>query len=108
MHVDDLVSACLFLLDAGDAADGVFNVGSSREISIVRLASMLAHTVGYKGSVSFDPSKPDGTPRKVMDSSRILAMGWTPQIPLEKGLVQICRLYEEKMHKLAENTNPPQ
>jgi len=85
LHVDDLARACLFLLNHY-SAEGHVNVGSSSELSIHDLAKIVAQTVGFKGKVSFDPSKHDGTPRKLMDSSKIHAMGWSPSISLQEGI----------------------
>lgn len=85
LHVDDLARACLFLLNHY-SAEGHVNVGSSTELSIQDLANTVAQTVGFKGKVNFDPSKHDGTPRKLMDSSKINAMGWAPSISLQEGI----------------------
>jgi GDP-L-fucose synthase len=85
LHVDDLAAACLFLMERLDAA-GWINVGAGMELTIVELAQTIAHVTGFKGEVRFDASKPDGTPRKLLDSTRITALGWTPRISLEAGL----------------------
>ncbi|MBY6219188.1 GDP-L-fucose synthase [Qipengyuania aquimaris] len=85
MHVDDLADACVFLM-ANYSAEAHINVGSGEEISIRDLAALVAKTVGYEGTIECDPGKPDGTPRKLMDSSRLKAMGWKPAIGLEDGL----------------------
>lgn len=84
-HVDDLADACVFLMNTYSEQIHI-NVGCGQEISILELAHMVARAVGYKGQILTDPSKPDGTPRKLMDSSRLFALGWTPQIKLEDGL----------------------
>ena len=68
------------------SSDGPINIGSGEEISIAALARTVADVVGYGGEIAFDPSKPDGTPRKLMDSSRLGAMGWNARIPLAEGL----------------------
>ncbi|MBX7533906.1 GDP-L-fucose synthase [Qipengyuania sp. 1XM1-15A] len=87
MHVDDLADACIFLL--GTYSDPLhINVGSGEEIAIRDLAALVAKTVGFEGLIECDTSKPDGTPRKLMDSSRLRAMGWKPAISLEEGLRQ--------------------
>jgi GDP-L-fucose synthase len=85
LHVDDLAAACLFLMERLDAA-GWINVGAGTELTIAELAQTIARVTGFKGEVRFDASKPDGTPRKLLDSARITALGWTPRISLEDGL----------------------
>lgn len=85
LHVDDLADAVLHLLRVDDPPD-VVNVGTEQEISILEVARLIAQTVGYTGKIVTDPTKPDGTPRKLTDSSRIRATGWTPKIDLEEGL----------------------
>ena len=85
MHVDDLADACVFLL-ANYSQAGHVNVGSGEEIAIRDLAQLVAEKVGFEGRIECDASKPDGTPRKLMDSSRLMAMGWKPSIGLERGL----------------------
>ncbi len=85
MHVDDLADACLFLMENFDEP-GFINVGTGVELSIRKLAERIAEVVGYKGRLTFDVSKPDGTPRKLMDMSRIHSLGWKHRIDLETGL----------------------
>jgi len=85
MHVDDLADACVFLLEHY-SADVPINVGTGSDIAIGDLAELVARVVGFAGSVVRDASKPDGTPRKLMDSSRLTALGWKPAIPLEQGI----------------------
>ncbi len=92
MHVDDLADAIVFLLDAYDG-DAPINVGSGQEVSIGDLARIVARETGFAGKLRFDTSKPDGTPRKLMDSSRLAALGWTPRIPLQDGIRQAVRWY---------------
>jgi GDP-L-fucose synthase len=87
LHVDDLARACVFLLENYNQSQ-FLNVGSGEEISIKDLGHLIAEVVGYQGRISFDPGKPDGTPRKVMDSSKIRALGWRPAILLKEGLKQ--------------------
>jgi GDP-L-fucose synthase len=82
---DDLARASLFLL-ANYSEEQFINVGSGHEVTIRELASMVARVVGFEGEIVWDKTKPDGTPRKLMDSSRIHALGWKPQIGLEEGL----------------------
>ena len=91
-HVDDLAGAVLFLLEKVSAADvygdGIshINIGSGNEMSVRDLAETIQRIVGFDGKLVFDTSKPDGTPRKFLDSSRIRRMGWAPRISLEEGL----------------------
>ncbi len=85
MHVDDLADALVFLLSSYDGAEPI-NAGSGQEISIKELAILIGNLVGYGGDIHFDTSKPDGTPRKLMDSGRLAALGWTPSIALEDGI----------------------
>lgn len=85
LHVDDLAAAILHLLCLEDPPDLV-NVGSGAEISILGLAQLVAQVVGYTGQITTDPTKPDGTPRKLCDIRRIQATGWQPRISLEDGI----------------------
>ncbi|HSG33606.1 MAG TPA: GDP-L-fucose synthase [Sphingomonadaceae bacterium] len=85
LHVDDLADACVFLLKAYDGYDPV-NVGSGDEVTILELAALVSEVVGFEGSIETDPSKPDGTPRKLLDSSKLAAMGWQRSIPLRQGI----------------------
>jgi len=87
LHVDDLAGACHHLFSLEDPPDWI-NAGSGEEVSIADLGRIIARVVGYHGEIVFDPSKPDGTPRKLLDSSRIRATGWTPESDLETGLRQ--------------------
>ncbi len=85
LHVDDLADACLRLLALANPPDWV-NVGTGEDIPILELAGMIARVVGFKGEIRTDPSKPDGTPRKLLDDGRIRALGWRPLVGLEEGL----------------------
>jgi GDP-L-fucose synthase len=85
LYADDLAEACLFLLENYDGEQFI-NVGSGGEISIKELSELIKRTVGYKGDIVWDTSKPDGTPRKLMDSSHLFALGWKPKINLETGI----------------------
>lgn len=89
MHVDDLADACGYLMEhvsAGEASMDLYNVGSGSEVSIRDLAAIVQRVVGHQGEIQWDASKPDGTPRKLLDSSRLTARGWKPRISLEEGL----------------------
>lgn len=85
LHVDDLADACLFLMRQYEGESWI-NVGSGQEVSIAGLAAAVAKTVGYRGPLRFNPAMPDGAPRKLLDSSRLTALGWTPRISLEAGI----------------------
>jgi GDP-L-fucose synthase len=85
LHSDDLASACLFLLEKYDD-DVPINVGTGVDISIKDLAKLISTVVGFSGAIEWDSSKPDGTPRKLLDVSRMSNLGWSAEIPLESGL----------------------
>ncbi len=85
LYADDLARACVFLLQNYDQ-EQFLNVGSGKEISIQDLAELIQRIVGFAGHIVWDASQPDGTPRKLMDSSRLFALGWKPQIDLETGI----------------------
>ena len=85
LHVDDVAAACIFLAKNYSGNDPV-NIGSGQEITIKTLAEKIAEVTGFKGDIVFDPSKPDGTPRKLLDISKLAGLGWCPEITLEQGL----------------------
>ncbi len=85
LHVDDLAAGCLHLLEVDDPPDWV-NLGCGSDVSIRELAELVAETVGFSGHLAFDPAMPDGTPRKLLDVSRMSALGWRARIPLPEGL----------------------
>ena len=85
LHADDLASACIFLLENYDDEIAV-NVGTGKDLSIKDLAELIKEIVGFDGAIEWDSSKPDGTPRKLLDVSRITALGWSPSIGLEEGI----------------------
>jgi GDP-L-fucose synthase len=85
LHVDDLADACLHLMQSYDD-EPLVNVGCGEDISISELAALVGRIVGYDGAVVFDKSKPDGTPRKLLDVSRLGSLGWRPRIRLEDGI----------------------
>ena len=89
LHVDDLADACCFAMErisAGQAPMDLYNVGSGQEVSIRDLALLVQRVTGHRGEIRWDASKPDGTPRKLLDPSRLAALGWTAKIGLEDGL----------------------
>jgi GDP-L-fucose synthase len=85
LHVDDLARACVFLLENYDEP-GPINVGAGTDLSIRELAELVADVVGYRGALEFDVSKRDGAPRKLLDVSKLRALGWQAEIPLRQGL----------------------
>ncbi len=87
LHVADLAEGCLHLMEVDDPPDWV-NLGCGSDVSIRELAEQVAATVGFTGRLTFDPSMPDGTPRKLLDVSRMTALGWQARIPLGEGLAQ--------------------
>ena len=98
LYVDDLAEACVFLLERGFS--GRINIGCGEDLTIADLAVQIANVVGYKGRIEFDASKPDGTPRKLLDVSKLKELGWTPTVPLEEGLK---RAYEWFVQSLSAN-----
>ena len=90
LHIDDLADACMHLM-RGFSGSEIVNVGAGRDVSIEELATMVRDIVGYEGEIVFDTSMPDGTPRKVLDVSRLHSLGWQARIPLREG---IARTYE--------------
>lgn len=100
LHVDDLAHGCLHLLETDDPPDWI-NLGCGCDVSIRELAELVKATVGYEGRLTFDSSKPDGTPRKLLDVSRMKALGWQARISLETGLAEA---YEDFKASLASNS----
>ncbi len=111
MHVDDLADASLFLMNLPDVryetllsdqeAPALINVGSGQEISIGRLAELVKNTVDYQGEIVFDTTKPDGTPRKLADSSRLHSLGWKHRIELEDGVRDAYRWFRDQWSDVA-------
>lgn len=95
LHVDDLADACIFVL-RHYAGEQHLNVGTGVDLSIHELAELVCKVVGFDGRIDFDTSKPDGTPRKLMDVSRLAEMGWRAHIPLEQGLQNVYLDYRTK------------
>jgi len=85
LHVDDCAEACVFLMNHYDGEEHV-NIGVGQDLSILDLAHLVARVVGFEGELVFDASKPDGTPRKLVDTTKINALGWRPRIGLEEGI----------------------
>jgi GDP-L-fucose synthase len=103
LHADDLADACLFLLE-NYSEEQFINIGSGTEISIRQLAELVRDVVGYPGEILWDTSKPDGTPRKLMDSSRLFALGWRPKVGFETG---IPLAYEDFLKKFPQSAASP-
>ncbi|MGH8337301.1 MAG: NAD-dependent epimerase/dehydratase family protein, partial [Gammaproteobacteria bacterium] len=94
MHVDDCASGLLFVMKNYSDAQHI-NVGTSSDVTILEAAQLVCEVVGFTGAITHDLTKPDGTPRKLMDSSRLLAMGWQPQISLRDGLKSTYQAFLE-------------
>lgn len=92
LHVDDLAEACVFLMNNYDREDLV-NIGVGRDISIAELSRLIADVVGFTGETKYDATKPDGTPRKLLDVSRLTALGWSARIALRDGIASTYRWY---------------
>ncbi len=90
LHASDMADACVFLMQNYDQ-EGFVNIGSGKEISIADLALMVKEIVGYTGAIVFDTTKPDGTPRKLMDVSKLTRLGWTHSIDLKDGITEVYR-----------------
>ena len=94
LHSDDLAEACLFLMEKYNEP-GFINIGSGTDIRIIDLALLIKGIVGFTGEIRNDPSQPDGTPRKLMDETRLTQMGWTARIGLEEGIRGVYKAYQE-------------
>jgi GDP-L-fucose synthase len=92
LHVDDLADACAFLLQRQDPPDWI-NVGTGTDVTIRELTHLIAEVTGYKGRIVWDASKPDGTPRKLLDVSKLTEMGWKAKIPLREGVASTYQSY---------------
>lgn len=94
LHVDDLAAACVFLLEKYDDPE-IINVGCGEDISIRELAELICEVVGFKGELAWDTTQPDGTPRKLLDVSRLRALGWRHRIPLREGIARTYQWFLE-------------
>jgi len=92
LYVDDLADACNFLMDTYDSPE-IINVGWGKDISIAKLAEIVREAAGYSGGIEFDTGKPDGTPRKLLDTSRLLELGWAPSMHLDEGIASTYQWY---------------
>ena len=103
LHVDDLGDACVFALEHWQPAlDEVqyLNVGTGVDLSIKELAHLVAQATGFNGKIVWDHTKPDGTPKKQLDISKIKSLGWKPRISLEKGLNEVAALFSDQSFSL--------
>jgi GDP-L-fucose synthase len=94
LHVDDLADAVLYLMRTYDA-EPIVNIGWGEDVTIRELAEMVMSAVGYSGSIDFDTTKPDGTPRKLLDVSRLSGLGWQAKIPLKAGIERTYSWFKE-------------
>ena len=108
LYSDDLADACIFLMERYNAADiGEFvNVGSGQEVTIREAAGLIAEVVGFDGELVFDASKPDGTPRKLLDVSKMQQMGWKAKTGLREGIARACDDYLTRMASLLDSAGP--
>jgi GDP-L-fucose synthase len=95
LHVEDMAQACVFLMENYSYREiGEFiNIGTGRDITIKDLVNLIKQIVGFRGDIIFDADKPEGTPKKLLDVSRLFSLGWKPQIDLEKGITNIVQEY---------------
>lgn len=99
MHVDDFADACVHLYRVYDQP-GVINVGVGNDVSIAEAASLIRETVGFEGRIVYDTTKPDGTPRKLLDVSRLKALGWESKIALREGVASTYRWFlDQPIHR---------
>lgn len=94
LHVDDLAHACIFLMHKYNQPE-IINIGTGKDVSIADLAVLVKNIVGYEGKIVYDHSKPDGTPRKLLDVSKITTLGWQPQITLRQGIESTYRWFTQ-------------
>ncbi len=99
IHADDCASACLFLME-NYSDEGFVNIGTGDEVSIRQLAEMVKRIVGFEGRIEWDAAQPDGTPRKLLDSSKLFTMGWRPNVSLEDGIRRVCADYSARSLEL--------
>jgi GDP-L-fucose synthase len=101
LYVDDMADACVHLMKTYSAMEMV-NIGTGEDITIAEFARVVASVVGYAGTISYDTSRPDGTPRKLLDVGRLAALGWRARTALEDGLRLAYRAYQSEMKQAAE------
>jgi len=98
LHVDDMADACVFLMEHEEIVDGMFNVGTGTDVTIRELAETVMQMGGFPGRIVFDSSKPDGTPRKLLDVSRLKALGWSARIGLREGIAATFADYRASLN----------
>jgi GDP-L-fucose synthase len=103
LYVDDLADACVFLMERGDDAPALVNIGTGTDLSIAELVDLVMDVVGYRGRVVYDRTKPDGTPRKLLDVGRLSALGWCARTSLREGIAQAYAAFARS----ASNTELP-
>lgn len=96
LHADDLAEACVFLMQ-NYSEEGLVNIGTGDDIAIKDLALMIKEIVGYEGEIEHDLSKPDGTPRKLMDVSKLHSLGWKHKIELKEGITEVYKAFKEQL-----------
>jgi len=101
LYVDDMADACVHLMKVHSSSDMV-NIGTGEDISIAEFAKVVARTVGYTGTISYDTARPDGTPRKLLDVSRLTALGWRARTSLQDGISLAYRAYLSESKQAAE------
>jgi GDP-L-fucose synthase len=104
IYVDDAADACIFLMEHG-IHNGIYNVGTGRDITIAHLAEIVSNVVAFKGLIKFDPNKPDGTPRKLLDISRITNLGWTASVGLQDGITRAYTDYLKEDKRANDKSN---
>lgn len=96
MHADDLADAAIFLMNRYDDSE-IINIGAGYDLSIFELANLMKKVIGYHGNIVFDSTKPDGTPRKILDVTKITSLGWSPKISLEDGIASTYEWYKSNL-----------
>jgi len=96
LHVDDMADACVFVLNRYDGSQ-ILNIGCGQDVTISEVAHLVKETVGFTGEITFDRTKPDGTPRKLLDVSRLFALGWRPRIELREGLAETYAWFQQHL-----------
>ena len=100
LHVDDLADACVFLMNQYEESE-IINIGVGKDISISELVELIRDIIGFKGAIRYDQTKPDGTPRKLLDVTKLQALGWQPKISLRQGIERTYRWYvKEEVPKM--------
>jgi len=101
LYVDDLADACIYLMKTY-SSDELVNIGTGEDIAIADFAAVVARVVGYQGAIGYDPSRPDGTPQKLLDVSRLARLGWRARTSLEDGIKLAYRAYLNETQQAAE------